>query len=423
MKFISKIVAASMAVAAGATLLVSSNASTAAPALAFEAQFATASDFYDRFDYGFSGLLDGVAASTPIHGDHNMACDGPTTMRDVNLPGGQLNTNNYAEMFWHCAPGADPEKGHMMTGMTTFGYDHLWFSPKAEFSNITKVCWDQNMNTIGGKWLELQFVDNADATRYPTGTITMNGGAVARGSGGFDLGYTDPEFRDPGGPHNGIFPQSGTLAGLRWDSSHIFQFFQNQDQVTASQVGWPGLHPAYNGGVTVTDKATRYKQCVENISSTQIRVTGDTPVGQRILTMNGQIPQNARRIVFHDSEYDGPKRGFYNPDNVTWHWDNIQVFTDDGGVIPPTTTTLPPTTTTTTTTLPPTTTTTTTTLPPTTTTTTTTLPPTTTTTVAPTTTLPALVCPGSFNTQQRNWCEQVNARIMSLEARVKALGG
>ena len=117
----------------------------------------------------------------------------------------------------------------------------------------------------------------------------------------------------------------------------------------------------------------------EQVSPGQLRVTFAAPAfnGQPAKTyvrnFVGQIPQDARRVVFHDAEYDGPKRGHYRPDHLTWHWDNIQIFTDNGTTSPPTTTTLPPTTTTTTTTLPPTTTT-----------TPTTLPPTTTTTVVPT---------------------------------------
>ena len=123
--------------------------------------------------------------------------------------------------------------------------------------------------------------------------------------------------------------------------------------------GWPGPGNAANGGPGVTDKATRYKTCIENVGTSQLLITNNRPDGVFTATIDGaHIPQDARRVVFHDAEYDGPKRPGYDPNKLTWHWDNIQVFTAAGG--PPPTTTLPPTTTTTvapTTTVPPTTTT------------------------------------------------------------------
>ena len=103
---------------------------SAASSLQFEATFATASDFYSRFDHGFSGLDpasggNGVPALPQFHGDHNSACEGPTTDRTVHY------TADYSELFWHCAPGNDPAKGHIMTGVDTLGYNIAWFSPEA----------------------------------------------------------------------------------------------------------------------------------------------------------------------------------------------------------------------------------------------------------------------------------------------------
>lgn len=437
--------------------------SSAAPVVAFEATFDTAGDFYNRFDYGFSGHgpWNDQGVATPvmfdIHGDHNMACEGPNTMRQVAVtaPPGDYNFMNknldFSQLFWWCAPGNDPAKGHLMTGFTTTGYNHAWFSPKPEFTKISKVCWDQNANTIGGKWLEIQFVDHADATRYPVGIQFPNSNSWSRGTGGFDLGYTHPGFRpeEPGGigPNNGLQPRSGNLAGLvSGTGGTIFDWFQGQNAFTQLGVGWPGNLPSQGGNPSAAaspvgpagqpvllDKATRYKHCIENASSTQIRVTftthifpsrGWTQGGQVSYLINGQIPQDARRVVFHDSEYDGPKRGDYSSENITWHWDNIQIFTDDGVVIPPSsTTTLPPTTVSTTTTLPPTTvSTTTTTLPPTTVSTTTTLPPTTTTTLpATTTTLPAArVClNGAMNNTQLGRClYAIEGRLIAIQSRL-----
>lgn len=48
--------------------------------------------------------------------------------------------------------------------------------------------------------------------------------------------------------------------------------------------------------------------------------------GSKATTIPGQIPQDSRRVVFHDGNYDPPKDSNYNPSVVTWHWDNIQIF-------------------------------------------------------------------------------------------------
>ena len=58
----------------------------------FDAKFETASDFYDRFDYGYSGFSPwewngggNNGAITEFHGDHNEQCEAPTTQRTVTF--------------------------------------------------------------------------------------------------------------------------------------------------------------------------------------------------------------------------------------------------------------------------------------------------------------------------------------------------
>jgi hypothetical protein len=256
------------------------------------------------------------------------------TITGERWTGSNFPNIGFDQLFWHCAPGGDPAKGHMMTAITTIGYNHLWFSPKPEFTGISKVCWDINETFMGGgKWTEVQFVDHADATRYPTGS-PMTGPnivpATARGTGGFDLGYTEPGFRPEAtggsavGPNNGLQPRSGNLAGLKIVHGSIFDWWQGQDTVMATGVGWPGLLPGNNGG-PITDKAARFTTCIENAPNNQIQITNNRPNGAPTYLIPGQIPQDARRVVFHDAEYDGPKRDGYNPTVLTWHWDNIQV--------------------------------------------------------------------------------------------------
>src|SRR4051794_2162856 len=93
------------------------------PKVQFQTGFETKSEFYDRFVY-FAGNHCGQYSSNACrieslpnhvdhknawHGDHNMACEAPTTSRDVHV-------ENHDEYFWWCAPGNDARKGHLMTG-------------------------------------------------------------------------------------------------------------------------------------------------------------------------------------------------------------------------------------------------------------------------------------------------------------------
>jgi hypothetical protein len=421
---------AALAAVAVAALAVDSSAPTPAAAaspLAFEATFDTASDFYNRFDYGYSGLAMGQNGNPNllVHGDHSTAvpCGGPTTSRNVTLTG-TPQALDFSQLFWWCAPSGDPSSGHVMTGHDTTGYNIAWFAPHPYMTDVSRVCWDINETAMSRrKWTQVLFVSPADATRYPAGSATAAGGvpSTARGTGGFDLGYTAPDFRDNGGPSAGLFPQGGTLAGFR-DIDGTASWFDHQD-VWQSQFVGPG--PPYLGDREQTsDKAARFKHCLEQTGPTTITYTKATPSsGTVVRQLSGQIPQGQVRVVFEDDEYDGPKDspaggqpdGRYDPNVLTWHWDNIQVYA--GSAPPPPTTTVAPTTTQApTTTLPPSTTTT---QPPT---TTTTAPPTTTssTTVPPTTTTipPIPACPSGFTTAQRNWCLAVNAHIAALEAKV-----
>ena len=167
--------------------------------------------------------------------------------------GGTAASLDFSQLFWHCAPGGDPAKGHLMTAVDTIGYNIAWFSPKPTFTAVSKVCWDINETQESSrKWTQVLFVGAADAVRYPAGTVTYpGGGGHARGTGGFDLGYTSPDFRDFDGPNTRIHPQGGTLAGLKI-GQNTPSWFQNQDTFTTRFEG-PG-----NMLQGITDKAARY---------------------------------------------------------------------------------------------------------------------------------------------------------------------
>ena len=104
-------------------------------------------DFYDRFDYGFSGSIPRAATTVSsrvhtFHGDHDADVRGAD-----DRPDGALHRRAISQLFWHCAPGGDGTKGHLMTGVDTIGYNIAWFSPKPMFEKVTQVCWDINADS------------------------------------------------------------------------------------------------------------------------------------------------------------------------------------------------------------------------------------------------------------------------------------
>lgn len=282
----------------------------------FVATFDAPADFYDRFDYGFSGLDPATNGNSDRIvtwlGDHDTACGDPTTSRvididaDVSDPMGRTYAD-FDPLFWWC-------RQHIMTGVDIVGYNIAWFSPKGYFENVNRVCWDINLTEMSTrKWTQVLFVSPTDATAHPS----------ARGSGGYDLGYTNPTFRGaPGTPSAEILPVAGDLAGLKVEQSGYFAWFENQDDWTTT---WNPSQPVIGN----YDKATRYEHCIEQINPTTLRFTQERPNdGFQQVDVPGVIPQGPVRVVFQDDNYNSPKGERYSPDRLTWHWDNIVIETN-----------------------------------------------------------------------------------------------
>lgn len=273
----------------------------------------------DRFDFGYSGPNpwdwgngSGQGAITSFHGDHNTACEGPDTDRDVAF-GGDRTRLVYDQLFWWCAP-KGPQSGHLMTGVDTISYNIGWFSPKDTFTDVQRVCWDQNLTEMSHrKWTQVLFVGPEDAVRYPS----------SRGTGGFDLGFTSPDFRSVNGPSTGVEPKSGTLAGFKSVAGDA-RWFQNDNNWTTSSSQGAALHG-------VTDKAARYKNCLIDQEDGRVTFVQFRPGGESLVVdLPGQIPQGPVRVVFQDDNYDPPKDSLYDPNVLTWHWDDIQITTTRG---------------------------------------------------------------------------------------------
>jgi hypothetical protein len=197
-----------------------------------------------------------------------------------------------------------------MTSVNTAGYVIAWFSPRQLFTNTHQVCWDQNIQDLGGgKWTQVIFLTQAEAAR----------------SGG-DLGFTSPEFSDPAGTGSasgpaahGVKVEGGGLTA--WSSLGEW----NQFMAGTVQRPFPG-----NVGVT-GDKAPRYQQCVIDNENGTLTAVRNGPAGSVTSTVQGEIPNEPIRVVFEDDNYNPDKHNNAAgiPTNTgqgyTWHWDNIQI--------------------------------------------------------------------------------------------------
>jgi hypothetical protein len=273
--------------------------------LAFSEDFSTPSAFRERFDHGWSGEWNAGSMwggeRNDWHADHGMMCEDPnTSYRTIHLTS-QEQANDAA--FYYCMPDGDAAKGHLMTSVNTEGYVTAWFSPKQTFHNVTKVCWDQNITDVGGgKWTTINFL------------------AAAEYAGKTDLGYTSADFPKKGGASS---PQGAAANGVKVFRGGMFSYTNGQ------------LHAGARG-VTVSDKAARYKHCVIDNGNGTLTTTIAQPNNKKVFGMViGHIPHGDIRVEFADDNYN-PDKHFdakgvapNSSDLYTWHWDNIQIYTSN----------------------------------------------------------------------------------------------
>lgn len=347
----------------------------------FVEPFTTTQAFYDRFDHGWSGEVQAGAlnndAANDWMGDHDMSCGNPASTsrtihvsppaNEVGAPAGSVK--NVESVFYPCLPNNDPALGHVMTSVNTEGYVTAWFAPKQTFTDVTRVCWDQNETWLGGgKWIIVNFLTPAEYGKLQNGQM--------------DLGYTSPDFPPANGPSS---PQGDAANGVK-----VFAGGMDSYTDRVFHGGPSGIGSQEN---PVTDKAGRYQHCVVDNGNGTLTLSMGQPNGSTLTsTVPGSIPNGPIKVEFADDNYN-PDKHFHNPQTdvprdssglYTWHWDNIFVETaTDGPTTTPSPTTAPPVTTTSTTVRP----TTTTTSP-----STTTIRPTTTTTPATSTTIAGQIC-------------------------------
>lgn len=272
--------------------------------LAFSEDFKTPASYKERFDYGWSGEWNAGSMfreeRNDWHADHGMMCENPNNShRTIHLTSQQQAAD---AAFYYCMPDGNPDKGHLMTSVNTAGFVTVWFSPKQIFRNVSKVCWDQNITDLGGgKWTIVNFLTAAEY------------------AGKTDLGYTSWDFPKNGGPSS---PQGPAANGVK-----VFRGILNSYTNGESREG--------ARGVTVSDKATRYRHCVVDNGNGTLTTSIAQPKGKSVARIvAGNIPDGDIRVQFGEDSYnpdkhfDGRGAAPNSTGLYTWHWDNIQIYTN-----------------------------------------------------------------------------------------------
>lgn len=318
----------------------------------FSEDFSTSAGFYQRFDFGLSLHNNEDTALQPNithqwHGDHSMGCsppDGPlnpgaynydaSRYRDIEIlpglgpvtPAQVAAQNGKAQIFYHCAPNG-PDTGHLMTSMYGEGYQIAWFSPKQTFTDVSRVCWDQNTTDMDAKWTNVQIVPMADVA------------LVSQYKGFLDLGVDPPGFQPPASTRNGAsIPASGAQgpttdiwspngSGVKVESGGSVNYFEGDTFHQWNDSNW------YDNN----DKAARYRHCMTDNGNGTVTITaqrpdpcnlrrgGFQPCPPLTRTVDGAFPDGQVRVVFQDDMYDPVKREGNDPNQITWHWDNIEI--------------------------------------------------------------------------------------------------
>jgi hypothetical protein len=265
--------------------------------------------FFEDFSTNQSGRFDWRLQTTveppqgSFLGEHDPACHGPTTFRTVVQPSLQWGTSytnvdvSNSQLIWWCAPSGDPASGHMMTGLDTGSIATLSFIPKQTFTNVTKVCWDQNMNNLGeGKWINVFVIPAAQYSGDPA------------------YGAASADKNTPGAiPQN---PPAGTV-----DFTWLRGSIQANKWNTGGYVGTMDVWMSNERGMA-TESASRFTICLDSGAN---RVTIERPIGVTdTYALGTQFPTGAARVIFQDASYNPTKHGG-GEQSLTWHWDNITI--------------------------------------------------------------------------------------------------
>ncbi len=239
-------------------------------------------------------------------GDHSLPdssgmCGGPTSTRQLSSGDApravptrfdDAAVRSLGLAYW-CANGT----GHFMTAFDTSGYAHFDFRPDRTFRDVRRVCWDQNITDMGGKWTEVAVV--------PIREFNANDGR---------MDYTHPDRNGPNQPgswglpiENGVF-KAGFLGGQQTSSFDQRTFRGSVDQQTTE------------------NKMMRTQHCVNDNGNGTVTITrGKADGGLQKDTLQGSFPSGEVVVIFSDVSYNPDKRDGHSADENTWHWDNLLV--------------------------------------------------------------------------------------------------
>ncbi len=184
---------------------------------------------------------------------------------------------------------------HIMTSFNSTGYFHMDFRPAQTFTDVSRICWDQNVTSMGGKWTEVAII--------PVDTFNANGQR---------MDYTHPDRNNPGEPGGlGLQIRDGVWKGQfdprEMDSSN------NQSTDRSSRLG-----------TTTQDRRLRTQHCVtDNGNGTVTMQRGTWDGGTQTAVLKGTFPAGEAVVVWSDVGYNPNKRNDHEVDENTWHWDNL----------------------------------------------------------------------------------------------------
>lgn len=274
-------------------------ASTDAYTRDFETQ-----DQFDDFEFQLSDGRSWNDYGKSFSGDHafgaNGLCGSPDSQRPLRAPPGNTGTpmrfedhevRNSGIAYW-CLNGT----GHIMTALDTTGYAHLDFTPRQVFADVTRVCWDQNITDMGGKWTEMAVV--------PQSTYDANGRR---------MDYTNPTRNQPGQPGGW---------GLQITDG-VFKYWTDGRSHTSND---QSLNTGTVRGEVTESRMFRASHCVEQTAPGIVTVSIERQDGTVYAeTLPGTMPTGEVRVIFSDVSYNPSKRPGYRPDQLTWHWDSISI--------------------------------------------------------------------------------------------------
>jgi hypothetical protein len=271
-----------------------------ASAATWSEDFATAAGL-DRLEFQLhtSNVGDtNTKISATFMGEHDEGCHGPDTHRVVQGGNGSKTFVDVSDsdLIWWCAPTGDSTSGHFMTALDTTDVATLSFSPRQTFTDVSRVCWEQNMNNLGeGKWLNMFVVPASDVADH--GGDLNYAAATGLAFGGNDL------LVPPGG-FNFTWLRGSTMAFSGYDQTMDF---------------WKSVEP---GGMDPSP-APRYRICVQSGGDMVIERPDGTTDRMAIGTT---FPTGEVKVIFQDGSYN-PVKHNGSADHLTWHWDNIAIET------------------------------------------------------------------------------------------------